>query len=190
MDTALALFAGQGYHSTSIADIVKKMGVARGTFYRYFTDKHDLFDQLLENNFRYVKWVLPTLPEDRSISATDLETILTTAFLELLSRPDSQHFISMMVNEAAGADVVFAEKINTFYDDLAEIFKGYISMVQKRGLIDGRNPGISAYLILGALKEIFIQWARGEKFKNLEVLIHEVASFIVYGIRPGARVES
>jgi len=186
METALRLFARQGYHSTSVADIIQEMGVARGTFYRYFNDKHDLFNQLLETNFRYVNRALPAMPDGRPIKAPDLEALLTTAFLQLLGQPNSREFMSMMVNEAAGADAYFAGKVGAFYDDLADVFSGYISRVQDDGLIEAHDPRILAYLILGALKEIFIQWARGDKFEELEGLIHEVASFIVYGVRPKA----
>jgi AcrR family transcriptional regulator len=190
MEVALKLFARQGYHLTSVADIISEMGVARGTFYRYFNDKHDLFNQLLENNFRYVKRVLPAIPEDRPVTAGDLEAVLTVSFRELLSQPNSREFMTMMVNEAAGVDRLFAQKVNAFYDDLAEVFSGYISRVQNEGLIVNHDSQVLSYLILGALKEMFIQWARGYRFEDLEVLIHEVSSFIVFGVSPRERAES
>ncbi len=184
MQAALGLFARQGYHATTVADVIGELGVARGTFYRYFNDKRDLFDQLLENNFRYVKRVLPLEALEGSIKAPDLEALLTASFMTLLAQPDSQEFMSMMVNDAAGADPFFAGKVNAFYDDLAEVFCSYISQVQTLGHFEDRDSMIYSYLILGVLKEIFVQWARGEKFDDLEELIHEVATFIVYGIGP------
>ena len=183
LTAALRLFAGRGYHAATVADIVAEMGVARGTFYRYFRDKHDLFGQLLESNFRYVKKVLPAMPEDSSLTAADLEAVLAQGFRELLSRPDSRDFLTMMVNQAAAADPFFAAKIVAFYDDLAEVFAGYIVRFQTRGLLEPREPKAAAYLLLGAVREIFLQWARGGKFKDLEALTHEVASFLVYGLK-------
>ena len=40
--TALALFATRGYHSTSITDILRESGVKRGALYHYFASKKDL----------------------------------------------------------------------------------------------------------------------------------------------------
>ncbi len=183
MQSALALFAKNGYHATSVADIIREIGVARGTYYRYFDDKQDLFYQLLETNFKFVRKVMPQIPENPDIKAEDLEAILTTAFRRLLNQPDSLAFVSMMVNEASGVDKASAKMVSAFYDDLAEVFAGYISKVQAEGLIKSLDPRISAYLVLGALKEIFIQWSGGDKFTDLEDLIHQVVSFIVHGIK-------
>lgn len=47
LDTAEALFFEQGYHETMVSDIVKKIGVAQGTFYYYFKSKEEILDALI-----------------------------------------------------------------------------------------------------------------------------------------------
>ena len=47
LDTAFELFTTQGETKTSIADIVQRAGVAKGTFYLYFKDKHDIRNRLI-----------------------------------------------------------------------------------------------------------------------------------------------
>lgn len=44
---AYELFTTKGIHDTAINDIVKKAGVAKGTFYLYFKDKYDLLDKII-----------------------------------------------------------------------------------------------------------------------------------------------
>ncbi|MCQ6559597.1 TetR/AcrR family transcriptional regulator [Paenibacillus mendelii] len=46
-DAALSLFAEQGYEATSIEQIVKQVGVAKGTFFNYFSSKDELICDLL-----------------------------------------------------------------------------------------------------------------------------------------------
>lgn len=46
-DSAYELFLTQGIEKTSISDIVNKAGIAKGTFYLYFNDKHDLLNKLI-----------------------------------------------------------------------------------------------------------------------------------------------
>jgi AcrR family transcriptional regulator len=41
-DAGAAQFRARGYRSTSVDDIVESASVARGTFYKYFSDKQDL----------------------------------------------------------------------------------------------------------------------------------------------------
>lgn len=47
LENALELFLSKGLQETSIADIAKKAGVAKGTFYLYFKDKYDLRNILI-----------------------------------------------------------------------------------------------------------------------------------------------
>lgn len=47
METALALFAEQGYHNTSISKIAKTAGVSKGLMYNYYDSKEALLDAIL-----------------------------------------------------------------------------------------------------------------------------------------------
>lgn len=47
LDTAYELFTTKGFAKTSIADIVERANVAKGTFYLYFQDKYDLQNRLI-----------------------------------------------------------------------------------------------------------------------------------------------
>lgn len=46
-DSAFELFSNKGVNETSIEDIVKGAGVAKGTFYLYFKDKYDIIDRIV-----------------------------------------------------------------------------------------------------------------------------------------------
>ena len=52
ISTAYDLFTTKGINATSISDIVKKAGVAKGTFYLYFKDKYDIKDKLIAHKTR------------------------------------------------------------------------------------------------------------------------------------------
>lgn len=47
LDTAFELFTTKGFAKTSIADIVERAGMAKGTFYLYFRDKYDIQEKLI-----------------------------------------------------------------------------------------------------------------------------------------------
>lgn len=47
LDTALSLFEQDGFERTSIDQITAEVGVAKGTFYHYFSSKQDLLEQLV-----------------------------------------------------------------------------------------------------------------------------------------------
>lgn len=47
LQSSFDLFLSHGFSKTTISDIVKKAGLAKGTFYLYFKDKYDLRDKLI-----------------------------------------------------------------------------------------------------------------------------------------------
>ncbi|MBU5485543.1 TetR/AcrR family transcriptional regulator [Clostridium sp. MSJ-11] len=46
-ESAFQLFSDKGVNDTSIDDIVKNAGVAKGTFYLYFKNKYDIIDKII-----------------------------------------------------------------------------------------------------------------------------------------------
>ena len=49
MDYATVRFAENGYHPTSVAEIVQGIGVGKGVFYWYFESKEQLFREILRD---------------------------------------------------------------------------------------------------------------------------------------------
>lgn len=49
MDYAAERFAGSGYHTTSVAEIVQGLGVGKGVFYWYFQSKEELLLEILRD---------------------------------------------------------------------------------------------------------------------------------------------
>jgi AcrR family transcriptional regulator len=54
LDVAQALFYQNGYESTSVANIIDSVGIAKGTFYHYFKSKIDLLDQIVERQIQKI----------------------------------------------------------------------------------------------------------------------------------------
>ena len=49
LNAAFNLFTTKGISKTSISDIALTAGVAKGTFYLYFKDKHDIRNKLISH---------------------------------------------------------------------------------------------------------------------------------------------
>jgi AcrR family transcriptional regulator len=49
LEFAVDRFASNGYHPTSVADIVAGIGVGKGVFYWYFSSKEELFGEILRD---------------------------------------------------------------------------------------------------------------------------------------------
>jgi AcrR family transcriptional regulator len=51
LDTALELFAENGFHATSMSQVAKKAGVSKGLAYNYFESKQDILDEIVQSGF-------------------------------------------------------------------------------------------------------------------------------------------
>jgi AcrR family transcriptional regulator len=71
LDTAQALFYREGYDRTTIARLIEEVGVAKGTFYHYFTSKEQLLDELLDRGYRELGPVLERIAADSERSALE-----------------------------------------------------------------------------------------------------------------------
>ena len=49
LDAAYKLFTTQGVNKTSVSEISKESGIAKGTFYLYFKDKYDIRNKLISH---------------------------------------------------------------------------------------------------------------------------------------------
>jgi AcrR family transcriptional regulator len=48
METAMRLFSEKGYHTTSVQEIAKECGISKGSLYKYFASKEDLYIEVFE----------------------------------------------------------------------------------------------------------------------------------------------
>ncbi len=48
IEAAYEVFSTRGYSASGIADIAERLGIGHGTFYRYFKNKRDILDQVVD----------------------------------------------------------------------------------------------------------------------------------------------
>lgn len=71
LDAAQELFFTKGYKQTSIESIIKKIGVAKGTFYYYFKSKEDLLDKLTYKMSKKILEEVKKIVEKDDLNAID-----------------------------------------------------------------------------------------------------------------------
>lgn len=71
LDVAQRLFYQKGYEQTSVQDIITEIGIAKGTFYHYFSSKQDLLDAIIERMVEQTVQSLQPLVEDKQLSALE-----------------------------------------------------------------------------------------------------------------------
>lgn len=81
MDAALELFLAQGFDNTTIHDVVKRVGVAQGLFYYYFTSKDDMLEAVLDRYIGDLMKLLANIAADKNLNIEEmLQRFLDTLF--------------------------------------------------------------------------------------------------------------
>jgi len=69
--TARGLFFTKGYETTSVNEIIRAIGIAKGTFYHYFDSKEDLMVALADQITDEAVAIIRNITEDPSLSAKE-----------------------------------------------------------------------------------------------------------------------
>ena len=91
LDTAELLFAEKGFDNASTNDIIKKIGIARGTLYHHFNSKEEILDAIVERMI------------NRSIAGA--RAIIRNKDVPLLDRMTGA-ILSLNLSSGAGAEVL------------------------------------------------------------------------------------
>lgn len=52
LNTALHLFAANGYEAVSVSDIAAELGMTKGALYKHYKNKRDIFDSIVERMYQ------------------------------------------------------------------------------------------------------------------------------------------
>jgi len=158
IDAAFDCFAEQGYHATGIADIAARLGIGHGTFYRYFENKRDIVDHVINDLFERLGLGLlganapdavTTLEEYRA-QAERIGDALTAVFTE-----DPRG--TRLLFEAPGIDSAMSDRVLAFYDLATSINSAYmahgVELGYLRADLDVENTAraINGMILSGAL---------------------------------------
>ena len=133
-------FAFTNYLTASLSNIVKKLGVAKGSFYRYFEHKFDLYSYLIQNAYEMRMHQLDNLLENEDLSFFEIirENFHDKIIFDL-KHPLESIFLYNALQESN------IEETGTVVKDMINgVLKFVTQLVQKYQQKGELNPEISA----------------------------------------------
>jgi len=139
LDRAFETFWAQGYESTSMDDLLKRMGINRGSFYDTFKSKHDLYIDALK---RYDREYRRADLRSSAKGCTPREAILSlfNAMAEGLRGPHGKYgcFLVNSALELAPKDKQVARIVRSGFRDTERFFAGLLDRGQSTGEISNQ----------------------------------------------------
>ncbi|MGX1812230.1 TetR/AcrR family transcriptional regulator [Nocardia sp. NPDC055321] len=137
IDTAFACFAEKGYHATGIADIASELGIGHGTFYRYFANKRDIIDHVIDDLAARIVASLglenaPDAAESLEEYRVQLERIggaLNDIFLE------DRRVAQLLLFQATGIDIELTTRLYGLLDTADALTTAYLEHGVEQGYL-------------------------------------------------------
>jgi AcrR family transcriptional regulator len=181
---AKRIFARKGYHRTNIADIITRARIARGTFYLYFHNKKDLFEELLEQVLGELRQRIQRLrigpgePDPVDQLRNNLRRVLNFLLAE-------RELTDILLNHAVGFDRELDNRIRDFYERVTEQIQRSLELGIQMRLVRDCDTQAVACCILGGIKEVVGESSRHRR-RDIGGLADEILHF---GLRGVARPE-
>lgn len=183
MAIALQLFADKGYTATSIDDIINTAGIARGTFYLHFTGKNDVVAMIVESYLGQMYAIIQKLDISMNKPMDDIKGYYRTATKIFTSIPSAKHFVKVMLRDVMGTEIEIIDKVNVFFDKSIQLSALYIAKAQRDGkVIPTLDPVALSVCIVGAVKEILLQWTISDKAFDITIAVDTAIDVFFRGI--------
>ncbi len=186
VESAKRLFAEQGYHNTTVSDIIVNSKIARSTFYAHFESKLGIFQILVR---RYSEILLEAILSINISRAAGAEPLahqireMTELLVNVIDR--NRDLTKLLITAPLGHD-------NDFDRGVQEFFSGILLAI-RRLLVEGiegatirrMDPDIISYVILGSVKQILLQWLVYTDVANIRDSLNDIIEYTLYGIAQG-----
>ncbi|RDI67519.1 TetR/AcrR family transcriptional regulator [Nocardia pseudobrasiliensis] len=186
IDTAFACFAEKGYHATGIADIAARLGIGHGTFYRYFANKRDIIDHVIDD---LAAQIIESLSTDNAPDAAtslaeyrnQVERIGDALFKIFL---DDRRVAQLLLFQATGIDAELTTRLYGLLDTADALTAAYlehgVEMGYLRADLDTAN---TAKAVTGM---ILVPIVHGLRDPDTEVggdMIEAIRRLLIDGVR-------
>jgi AcrR family transcriptional regulator len=179
---ARQVFAQKGYAGTSIADVVKKSKLARGTFYLHFQNVEQVLNALLQEIFIDIQRYLTEMQVE-TLDHRNFKLQLAHLAKSLLSVFQNHRETVILLLTTMNSE----PKIRTQTVWFQELMQASIRVMLDRGVTSGRlkkfDTELMSFLVSGGLREVLSQWLLyGRYEKEIESKVDEMIAIYMNGV--------
>ena len=175
LDMAGSMFFSNGYEDTSINDLIKKLGIAKGTFYHYFKSKEELLNHVInEVNKEIVKNISEIASLDRP---ADEKLFMAISALKV----ENHNMITDHMHKPENA-LLHQKTLNGILKDVTPYFENIIKEGNRSNVFSCKYPKENMYIFLcsaiNLLDDGVIDFDNDEKESIFMALIELLASIL------------
>ncbi len=183
LNSAVRVFAENGFYATRVSDVAKAAGVADGTIYLYFDSKEELlvslFEDRVEKLLAFMNDELPKHPDAKE----KLRAVIMLQLGLLEGERDLAEVITVILRQSTKLMKEYAApRFAAYLDAIARIVADGQKVGEFRSDV---SPHLVARATFGALDGIALTWALGRAEQGaLRGAARQLADIVLRGLSP------
>jgi TetR/AcrR family fatty acid metabolism transcriptional regulator len=180
LEAAVRVFARQGFHQSTVAQIAKEAGVADGTIYLYFKNKDDILVQFFSVRTKQVFESFREAVDTAENSTDKLRNLVRRHLVEFQRDKDGAVVYQVETHQNSRlAEAQIREMSKMYRDLISEI----IEQGQQEGAIrKDLYVGLVKRFIIGAVDEVINTWLHTEEEYDLVSMADPLVELFIKGI--------
>jgi len=180
LEAAVKVFARQGFHQSTVAQIAKEAGVADGTIYLYFKNKDDILVQFFSSRTKQVFESFREAVDQGQTSVDKLGNLIRRHLAEFQRDRDGAVVYQVETHQNSRlAEAQIREMSQMYRDLIAEI----VVQGQQEGTIrKDIYVGLVKRFIIGAVDEVINTWLHSDDGYDLVSMANPLVELFIKGI--------
>lgn len=181
IEAAEKSFALFGYKATTMDQVAKIANVGKGTIYTFFTNKEELFDEILRSVIMEMKRITETeVSEDKSF----FENVYHSMDLLLEFRREHELLIKLFQEVRDFGTPQAREGLQRIEDEILRYLEGKVARAAQRGEIRALDPKVVSFVMFKLYIALTSEWNKREEPLSKEQIKEFVRMFLAGGLSP------
>jgi len=184
LEAAEQCFSEFGYSEASVAEIVRRSGLAQGTFYNYFDSKKEIFTALIRSIYQGMLDSTRSGAErarGEGLDRVEVEVQATQSFFDWLAEHRNMHRILNLMDE------VDPELTIEYFSSFARVYAESLSRsMDEEGGLQDVDPEVLAYFLMGGNEYVSKRWILWDDAGKMPPRISRDFARIIAGALRGA----
>ena len=177
IEAATKSFTMFGYKATTIEQVAKLANVGKGTIYTFFTNKEQLFREIV---YKFIDEMKIVADENISSEKAIHENIYNALFAILQYRQDHQ-FMMKLVEKEMGTRAV-SEMVKEIEEAIVQYIKDKVEMAVEKGELSVSNTELFSFLLFKTYNAIIFDWEKNHEPLKEDEIVNLLQVFILNGL--------
>ena len=184
MAAAKKVFARNGFHATTIADIANEAGLAYGSIYQYFDSKEDLFQALMAAEGYALRTHIAVAMAKSGRPDLSWEPFRATVQATLEFFEADKATTKLLLRDAYALGERFEQHLGGLYERFIDDIDNYMSAPQMRGKLLSAPPRMVAYSVAALVGQLAHRRLTTDDGVTAVEAADFIVSLVIKGLRP------